>query len=353
MNLIGKYKSILRPEERGVYKCTGYKGRGKSNFAAATENPNLTKFFDFEKKGEGLDAQLHFKSFVPVMEMASGKNASEIWNVVRKEIDNIKKGEFTHIIFDNTAHLEMGMKTHVKSQADKYADMYGMVAKNIRSGAFGGGSGVVNYVIGDMCQELFSKGVQLITVTSHIKPRWAAGGVQVPNSFNIKGAERWDELSILTLVFTDGDFPPIPSAIVMKEQLGESKWDEETGTFSKRRRIPYRLPIADPEHVREYLDHPANLKNPIVGEVPSQEDVQPFSDKFSHEQISMIMAEIKKNDKEEKEAQAAEAELAAMPYVPSFDVDNAKMLRDEGESLPVIAKKLGVKVPELIKAGVR
>lgn len=284
-------KSILPDELQGVSKTTGYRGRGKSWFVSQLENPGLTAFFDFEKKGEGINAQLHFGLYVPVTEVAAG-GALGVYDVFIKEIEKLPKNKFTHVVIDNTAPLEMAMKAEAARNADKYAKQFGMDANNIRMNRYGGQSGVVNYLISEnICNPIWSKGVRLISITTHIKPRWS-GGVQVVNSYNVKGADRFEELSVLTLVIIPGDFPPIPSAIVFKEQLGAIAYDESQGTFTAQRRLPYRLPKATPQTIRDYLKHPADLQNPKPGEVPSEDEIQPFRDKLNREQISIVMAEI-------------------------------------------------------------
>jgi len=142
---------------------------------------------------------------------------------------------------------------------------------------------------------LWSRGVKLISVTAHIRNRWA-GGAQVVNSFNIKGADRWDELSILTLVMIPGDFAPVPAALVMKEQLGAIEF--ANGQFKVTRRLPYRLPRATPSAIRDYLQSPANLHSPAPGETPSDEEIQPFREKLSREQIKIVLAEIEREKEE-------------------------------------------------------
>ena len=327
---MAQIKSILPDEVQGVSKITGYRGRGKSYFASQMENPSLTAFMDFEKKGEGINSQVHFGLYCPVTEKASGGGVG-IWDTFIREVDSIKQNQFTHAILDNTAPLEMAMRAEAVRNADTYAKAYGMDAGNIRANRYGGQSGVVNYLISEkVCNPLWAKGVRLITAISHIKPRWS-GGVQVPNSYNIKGADRWDELSILTLIIIPGDHPPAPSALVMKEQLGAIEWDEKKGKFRAFRRLPYRIPIATPAHVYEYLKTPANLEKPTLGEMPTEEEIGPFREKLSREQMSIIMAEIESN-----RVIAAEMESEIQVNLPEL----AKKISTEkpGIGLPELAR---------------
>ena len=286
-------KSILPDELSGVAKITGYRGRGKSYFVSQLERPGLTAFFDFERKGEGINSQLKFGLYVPVTERAAG-GALGIYDLFIREIAELPQDRFTHVILDNTAPLELAMRAEAARSAPKYAKQFGMDANNIVLNRYGGQGGVVNHLISEMiCNPLWAKGVKLISVTSHIKPRWA-GGAQVVNSYNVKGADRWDELSILTLIIIPGDFAPVPSALVMKEQLGAITFDEESNDFTIRRRLPYRLPRATPQAIREYLMTPADLENPKPGEVPSEDEIKPFRERLDKEQISLVLAEIER-----------------------------------------------------------
>lgn len=282
--------TILPRELSGVCKITGYRGKGKSYFAAQMEDPASTAFFDFERKGAGINAQIGFGYYAPVTEHAAGGGLG-VWDAFERDVDKMPAG-MTHAILDNTAPLEMAIKAEVNRNADSYARQFGMNANNIRENRYGGASGVVNYLVSEkVCNVLWSRGVQLITVTSHVKPKWA-GGVQVPNAYNIKGADRWDELSVLTLVMIPGDTPPVPSALVMKEQLGSLAFN---GTeFAVRRRLPYRLPVATPAAVYRYLTTPADLEHPAPGEMPRHDEIAPFLEELSREQIAIILAEVER-----------------------------------------------------------
>lgn len=330
-------QSIIPAEMRGVQKITGYRGKGKSYYVSTVEDPELTAFFDFEKKGEGIENQLHFGLYVPVTERASG-GALGVWDVFAREIRNLPQGKFTHVILDNTAPLETAMKAEAARNADKYARQFGMNADNIRANKYGGQSGVVNYMVSEeICNPLWAKGVKLISVTSHIKPRWQ-GGIQVANSYNIKGADRFDELSILTLIIVNGDVPPIPSALVYKEQLGEVHYNRELKKFSRQRRLPYRLPQALPEEIARYIREPADLNHPKAGELPSESELAPFREELSREQIALVFAEVEK----------AKQQNLELTMLPDAKQKRAQELASEGKSKPEIAKVLAGEFAESI-----
>lgn len=333
-------ESIIPEEMRGVQKITGYRGKGKSYYASTVEDPNLTAFMDFEAKGEGIENQLHFGLYVPVTVIAKG-SAVAVWDVFLKEVDKMPQDRFTHVILDNTAPLETAMRAEAARNATKYAKQFGMDANNISANRYGGQGGVVNYLVSEeLCNPLWAKGVKLITVTSHIKPRWQ-GGVQVVNSYNIKGADKFEELSILTLIIINGEYSPIPSALVYKEQLGEITYDKVLKKFARRRRLPYRLPMALPEEVARYIKEPADLKNPKAGEMPTDEELKPFREELSNEQLGFVRAEM---EREKKQSEAA----VVLDFTPDPNIARIKQL-SATMSKPKIAAELGLTVPEVIR----
>lgn len=108
----------------------------------------------------------------------------------------------------------------------------------------------------------------------------------------------------MTLILTPGTHPPIPSAIVQKEQLGlieinrdptpeelEAMMRGECG-HTATRRLPYRLPEATFQRIRWYLHNPADLNNPIEGEAVNIPEADAFDEKLSNEQLQFVTAAI-------------------------------------------------------------
>lgn len=277
--------SILHPEFRGVVFVAGQRGAGKTYFMAQAEDPELIAFFDLDSKGEGLHNQVNFGAYYPITTLAAGRGGVALWQEFQRAIMDLPTGKFTTAIIDNVSPLELGMNAEVMRDARGYAKRYGMVEQNIIGGQYGGGKGAVNYMIGEMITApLQAKGVKLIQVSAHVKPDF-----KVPGKFRVKGADRWNELSILTLIMTRPDTPPVPSAIIFKEALGRMIYSRETRQWEIMRRLPLRLSQATWVAVKNYLDHPADLRNPAPGEVPSQMESDAYSDELSREQLSYLL----------------------------------------------------------------
>lgn len=292
-------KSILHPEIHGVCFVGGRRGVGKSYFASQADNPKNTIFIDYEEKGTGIHEQLGFGIYKSII--------SNVYQETLSLIDSIEKDKYTVVVFDNVSYLEDAMKAEASSKAQVYAKEFGLNAGNIISGRFGGASAVVNKLISaKITMPLYQKGVRLIIGTAHAKPFWGSGG-PIPNKWNILGADRWQDLSIISLILVEGDYQPIPSAIVKKEQLGSIRFNEEKEEFETGRRLPFRLPKANFFSITNYLDNPADLDNPAKGEVPNKAEMAAYSDELTDEQLQMNrmsleiqQTEIKRQEDEER-----------------------------------------------------
>ena len=295
-------KSILLPEMNGVMFIGGRRGVGKSYLASTADNPKNVCFVDFEEKGNGIHYQLGFGAYHSLLPDAN------LYQNVLNVINQIEQDKFTVIIFDNVSILEDAMKAEAKKNASIYAKEFGLSQSNISTGRFGGASAVVNKLISyKISAPLHSKGVKLIIGTAHAKPFWASAG-PIPNKWNILGADRWQDLAVLNLILVNGDNPPVPSAIVKKEQLGFIRFDEDKGEFETGRRLPYRIPTCTFKAIKNYLIEPANLDDPAKGEVVSEVEYAAYSDELTNEQLEMNkmaleiqQEEVRRQEKEEQE----------------------------------------------------
>lgn len=295
--------SILPPQMQGVMFVTGYRGLGKSYLASMADLPQNICFLDFENKGEGIDSDLGFGLYRALTQEAVGKQGQGLFDIAWSCFKSIQKDRFTTVILDNIRPLEMAMGAEAVADARKYADLYGLNADKIKKNAWGHQNAVVNCMIGDMCAIMHAAGVRLIIATSHVKDQWFSGQ-PIPGKYRYQGADRWQELSILTLILVPGDNPPIPAAIVQKEQLGlieiernptqeqiEAMMRGEIGHTAKRR-LPYRLPEATFQKLRWYLYHPADFAEPDAGESVVQSEVDAFDSTLSKEQLQFVTAAI-------------------------------------------------------------
>lgn len=311
--------TILPAEVQGVMFISGYRGIGKSFLASQSDLPDNIAFFDFESKGAGINAQLSFGMYRALTQEA-GDDPLELFNLTWSTLAHLEANRYTAVIFDNVSPLEIALNAHASNNAERLAERYGLNVKNVKAGRFGGTRSIVNFLISDMCAALHHKGVKLIIATSHIKPRWSTGG-PIPNKYNVKGADRWQELSILTLLLIPGDNPPIPSAIVQKEQLGtigipsnptpeqiEAMRKGEAG-HTVGRRLPPKISKCTFQKIRWYLQHPADFDNLREEEIPSFEESDPFNESLNAEQFALVKDMV---SSAEREAREQEEVLKAM-----------------------------------------
>ncbi len=328
--------SILPPEiDGGVIFAAGQKGVGKSYFLSGIENPALVAFLDFEKKGSSIHRRLNFGFYQNMTD-----NADNPFQHFMNTLQKLEQDKYTTIILDNISILEMYLGAEVVKNSQSYAKDFGMIANAIKDNKYGAKGGAVNYLIThEIAPLIFSKGIKIIGVSSQVKNRWG-GGVQIPNKYNIKGAERWQELSILTLVLGPGDFAPTPSALVFKEQLGKIHFNGTEVVIV--RCLPFRIPRAIMTEVKRYLKEPANLESPAAGEKPSKDEIDQFSERLNKTQLGYMAAALQIQDREEKAFLLVEQEV----------FNEAKTLVNElaqslnGLPTPILAAQILPKVQE-------
>lgn len=350
-------KSILPPEfVSTLMTVTGKRGIGKTMLASQADFPQNITMHDFEEKGESIAEQLQFNSYFPLVRMAKG-DPIELFNQFDYHARHIPNGT-TVLILDNISPLEVAFKAHIVDNAKHYAKRYGLNAGNIVSGRFGGASAAANFMISEYCAAIYEQGVRLIIQIAHIGNFWSAGGI-VPNKSTIKGLDRWQQLSSLSLVLVpgrQGEKPAVPAALVMKEQLGKISIDDipddQLESYIRGemgheiiRRLPQRIPECTFQKIRWYLYNPANVENPAEGEIPTAEEIQPFQTKLSKEQFEIVHALAIK----ESIAQEEEDELvAAMEEQETSElIDRVRPLVEAGKSIPEIAAKLGEDIPTI------
>lgn len=344
-----KPKSILPPDlNGGLLLISCKRGGGKTYFASAVENPKLVFFADFEEKAQSVNEQLKFGKYIqPTVEASvRGTDPQYIWDSFQKHVTEIETGQYTTAVIDNVPYLEQALQAEARRDLKTYVKQFGLNLANVEAGRYGGISAVVNNLINaKITQPLRQKGIKLIVVTSQVTPRWGGGGI-IFNKFAAKGANRWSELSVCTLILVPGENSPVPSAIVLKEQLGKISYDEETGEFEIVRRLPYRLPVATFRAIKDYLVTPADLKNPKPGEMFTRDEIDPYLEELTSEQISFTLQVMEATRKEEQETAELERTLLAQSNIEQ--VAHAKELREVNKmSLPAIAKEMSLSVAEV------
>lgn len=296
---VGNVKSLLAPEIQGVVFVTGARGVGKSLFAIQADMPKNIFFLDFESKGRAWDEQLHFGTYLDVPQavqtaLAKGKDAKgkDSWALIKSTVDGIKEGQYTTFIIDTVGDFEATLADEIRYQPQQYG-----VRENQQGGGWGGIYPAMSNQIGNFVAKLHSKGIQLVIAVAHTKPAWTNAG-PVPNKLKPHGVNEWHDRSILELVLIPGSYPPVPAALVQKEQLAKVEVTPE-GLFTIQRRMPLRLPEATWFAINGYLANPADLKDPKDGEVPTDEEQSPYAEAFSKEQLSYLVQAVQAKPVEE------------------------------------------------------
>jgi hypothetical protein len=286
---------------------------------------------------------LNFGYYKPVTENTPLARAT----MFLSEIEKLPQDKSTVAIIDNISSLEKAIQALVYQDAERYANVYGYTVPDIMKDSFGKARGIANDLIGDMiAKPLHVKGVKLIITTSHVKEKY-----QSPGKMIFQGRDRWQDLSILTLILTEGTYHPVPSAIVYKESLGsiampnDKITDEQYQAIMKGElashnivgRFPPRLPRANWQSIRRYLYEPVDLENLSDDEKLNLEESEPFSERMSKEQIAYQLGALQREEEEKKESETMELlvrqsqETAIKEYI---------MKNLAGEAGPVIADKL-------------
>jgi len=271
---------------------------------------------------------------------------AQTYRISRNDRKDLLKKMLKDGVIDNATYLEQALQAEARRDLKTYVKQFGLNLANVEAGRYGGINAVVNNLINaKITQPLRQKGIKLIIVTTQVTPRWGSGTV-IFNKFAAKGANRWSELSVCTLILIPGENSPAPSAIVLKEQLGKISYDEESGEFEVIRRLPYRLPLATFGEIKKYLVSPANLKDPKPGEMFTEAEIDPYREELTAEQISFTLKVMEATRKEEQDA--AEEERTLMAQANTEQVERARKMRNEDKlSLPAIARELGVTVSEV------
>jgi hypothetical protein len=357
--------SILPVEMQGVMKTTGYRGIGKSFLAAQADAPENIAYFDCEAKAEGIHRQLNFGLYRSLTSEAKTGDPIDLYNIAMDAFATLEQDRFTVAVIDNVSPLELAMNAEGRRGAKEYVQEFGLNLKNVMAGRFGGTKPIVNYMISSRISNvLHSRGVRLIIAISHVSGRWGAGG-PIPGKYREKGADRWQELSILSLVLIPGEHAPIPAALVQKEQLGLLTWDSDKQEHIIRRRLPFRIPKCTFAEIRRYLREPADLAHPAPGEMPTVEESDPFSEKLSKEQIALMTLALKKQERDEAadgvlfgiekpKTKRKQPPVRNQPVLPDLKPEVIDAIRDMLSSDPpqspaAIARKFGIKVPDVMK----
>ena len=288
--------TIIPPDFKGVNLITGFRGHGKTSYGLKTDNPANILMLDYEDKGSLLAEPLGVGGYYQVMtevvsHLGEKFDVQAVYDRTTQILNAVPKDRFTTLFIDNAQDLQDGSAQLIRNNP-AMARRYGVKPENAESGGYGGAWPGVKYLIKNMFHLANSKGIKVIVVSFQLKGAWKDGR-PLFNKFKTTDVSIWHERSILTLAMVEPmpEHFPVPRALVMKEQLSKMEWvsngDER---YTKQvRRLPMALPRAEPRYVYNYMTEGnyADFKNPKPGEMPTIEELGPFTPSFSKEQLML------------------------------------------------------------------
>jgi len=280
--------SIIPPEVTHVTLFGGFYGSGKTTMAVGTDHPDNVLFIDLESKGEGVANRAGVANyFCPPQDAAGiyGFNIPPraIFDRTREILEAVPQDRFSVLLIDGLAILQDSMLEVVKASPQSF----GVNPANAISGSMGGAWPGVGMLLQRVFNVARAKGIQVVAVTTEAKAKWGSTG-PVLNKFQLNGQSIIHKMSVLSLVMIPG-FPQYngaPSALVLKEQLGDYKWVDGKQIVTKR--IPPKLPWATMEEVYRYLREPADYGKLKPEEIPSLEEIEPFKPIVSKDQLASM-----------------------------------------------------------------
>jgi hypothetical protein len=111
-----------------------------------------------------------------------------------------------------------------------------------------------------------------------------------------------------------------------------------------------RLPQATWAEIKHYLANPANLKNPAVGEVPTELEQSSYRSELSKEQLAYMLASIE-TDRAMANLALNDSATIQSPVNPIVDVIK-QYLEDhlQADNAEVLANVTGATIPLILKA---
>lgn len=283
--------SILPDQLTGTMYVTGFRGRGKSTLAAHSEDPDLIAFYDFDDgKGLSLHKQLKFGLYRDMVGEGTAQygpvmTSEQVYNFFHKAITDLPSGRFTVLVIDNIDWLERGLAWEVGQRPAAY----GVDPAKAKSGSWGGVWPGVNNLVSSYISAIHGKGIRLVIAVAHIKTAWSPSGTPIPNKYKPRGVDRWQQMSALTIALIPGAEPLIPVGIVYKQQLAITSYNRKTRKHETINPLPLRIPVCTFEAIRNYITSPADLSDPKAGEVPTEDELALFGEKFTKEQLTYII----------------------------------------------------------------
>lgn len=285
-------ESIIPAAVTHVILAGGFFGSGKTTFVAGIDRPENTLFLDYEGKGEGVARTSGIANYFCPPQDASGLYGMMppkivTWERTKQILEAMPKDRFKVVILDGLAILQEAIHTYVETAPAHIQQGLGVNPKNVISGSMGGAWPGVGTVLQNVFNVCRAKGVQVVGITTEASAKWTNTG-PVLNKFQLKGQSIIHKMSILSVVMIPGypKYKGAPSALVLKEQLGESVFVD--GRQRTRKRVPPKLPLAEMGEVYNYLINPADYGNLKPEENPSPEEMEPFLPIIGKDQLASM-----------------------------------------------------------------
>ena len=249
-----------------VLGLTGEFESGKTLFGLSIDPAN-TLCFDMEKSSgcyEGLGFTRVDMADVMLSKFGARYTPVDVFNTWNAAIDAITPGKFRVIMLDPVSEVESGLASWVRANpakfgktASQYQKMEGLYWADVKE----------HWKL--MLSKLAAK-CECFVFTAHLKFVWSDN--RPTRRRTPKGKDTLMELATLYLhldrtINDKGAKPAIPSAHVLKDRLAHTRINEKTGAVEIVPILPPRLPVANPQAIRKYIEEPANFKKPRKGEL--------------------------------------------------------------------------------------
>lgn len=287
--------SSIHKDLRHLFVVAGFYGTGKTTFALGAEEPENILMLDYESKGEMIAGQLGVENYFPISQEVSEAQgtanyaAINIYRRTRQILEAVPKDRFTLLVLDGLTILQDGCVEQIEDNPTAY----GCKAKNVETGSFGGAFPGVNVVLNQLFTKAREKGIKLIGVTTELKSKWGKEG-PIFNKFEKKGTSIIDKMSVLSVILGQPGYPKYggaPYGLVLKEQL--ALYTRENGRQKVIKRIPPKLPCATFDAIYAYLDGKLDYGKLREEEIPTKEEIGPFTPVVDKSQLDAMMAFLK------------------------------------------------------------
>jgi hypothetical protein len=248
---------LWRPAIPVLGVCGEY-ASGKTLFALTIGAGPRTRVYDTEKSSESYQ-QLNFDRVDVPLEMQrqfpKGYKPIDTFTFWVKHVREIEPGRFDVIALDVANDIETGAVDWVRANpgyfsrtAAQYIKMSGLLWGDMKN--------LWKSILTDIASRC-----QTFVFAVHMGEVWA--GDKPSGKRKPRGKSTLFELASLFIQLerpkdARGVVPAVPSAIVLKCRLAHVRRDEATGAVEIVPALPPRLPVATPEAIRHYLDHPPN-----------------------------------------------------------------------------------------------